>query len=170
MTRRPFLILLEFVAITVPLTWWWLHGGLEIYYEIFQRLAFPLLESMGVTTFSPGLVRDRMISFVPFVALMLITPDLSIRRRFGGLAGGIALIFFSHVLLAYWAWVSFTRDGETGASMAHFFPGLLAVDALPLIIWAVLANRFLLGLISRVFSGAPASRGKTQSEKSGSSQ
>lgn len=159
MTRRPFLILLEFVAITVPLTWWWLSGGVDLYWGIFQRLAFPLLEIMGVNTFSPGLVRDRMINWIPFLALMLITPDMGIRRRFGGLAGGLVLIFFSHVLLAYWAWVSFTRDGQTEGSMAHFFPALLAVDAVPFVLWAILANRFLLGLISRVFSGQASSGG-----------
>ena len=150
MTRRPFLILLEFIAITVPLTWWWLHGGLDIYYGIFQRLGFPLLQEMGVNTFSPGLVRDRMISFVPFIALMLITPGLSWGRRFGGLAAGILFIFLSHVLLAYWAWVSFERNGEVPSSMDDFFPGMLAVDAFPFVVWAIFANQFLVEAISRV--------------------
>ena len=169
MTRRPLLILLEFVAITVPLTWLWLNGGLEVYYGIFQRLAFPLLQEMGVNTFPPGLVRDRMINFIPFVALMLITPGLPVRRRFGGLAAGIPLIFLSHVLLAYWAWATFVRDGQTAASMANFFPALLAADAFPLILWAVFANRFLLEMISRILPAARPSE-KEKSEESGPSQ
>ena len=157
MTRRPLLILLEFVLITGPLTWWWLHGGLDFYYGIFQRLGFPILGEMGVNTFNPGLVRDRMINFIPFIGLMLVTPGLGFRRRFVGLGVGMVLIFFSHVLLAYWAWASFERDGQVTASMAQFFPGLLMADAVPFVIWAVIANRVLADLISNIVSRKPAS-------------
>ena len=158
MTRRPLLILLEFVLITGPLTWWWLHGGLDFYYGIFQRWGFPLLAEMGVNTFNPGLVKDRMINFIPFVGLMLVTPGLGFVRRFVGLAVGMLLIFLSHVLLAYWAWASFERDGQAADSMAQFFPGLLMADAFPFVIWALIANRVLAEIISNIIPGSGASR------------
>ena len=158
MTRRPLLILLEFVLITGPLTWWWLNGGLDAYYEIFQRWGFPLLAEMGVNTFNPGLVKDRMINFIPFVGLMLVTPGLGFVRRFVGLAVGMLLIFLSHVLLAYWAWASFERDGQAADSMAQFFPGLLMADAFPFVIWALIANRVLAEIISNIIPGSGASR------------
>ena len=163
MTRRPLLILLEFVLITGPLTWWWLNGGLESYYEVFQRLGFPLLAEMGVNTFNPGLVKDRMINFIPFLGLMLVTPGLGFVRRFVGLAVGMVLIFLSHVLLAYWAWASFERDGQAADSMAQFFPGLLMADAFPFIIWAVIANRVLAEMISNIMPGS-ASSSNSQSD------
>ncbi len=154
MTRRPLLILLEFIIITVPLTWWWLNGGLDSYYDVFRRLAFPLLKEMGVNTFNPGLVRDRMISFIPFMGLMLVTPGLSLRRRFGGLLGGLALVFLSHVLLAYWAWASFVRDGEGASSMADFFPALMLADAFPFVLWALISSRVLAEALFKVLPRA----------------
>lgn len=160
MTRRPLLILLEFVLITGPLTWWWMHGGLDFYYEIFRSLGFPILAEMGVNTFNPGLVRDRMINFIPFIGLMLVTPGLGFRRRFVGLGVGVVLIFLSHVLLAYWAWASFARDGQAADSMAQFFPGLLMADAFPFIVWAVIANRVLADLISNIMPKTQTSSGK----------
>ena len=161
MTRRPLLILLEFILITGPLTWWWMHGGLDLYYEIFRMLGFPILAEMGVNTFSPGLVRDRMINFIPFIGLMLVTPGLALRRRFVGLTVGVVLIFLSHVLLAYWAWAAFVRDGQAQDSMAEFFPALLLADAFPFIVWALIANRVLLDLISSLVPKTEASGGRS---------
>ena len=161
MTRRPLLILLEFILITGPLTWWWMHGGLDFYYGIFQNLGFPILAEMGVNTFNPGLVRDRMINFIPFVGLMLVTPGLALRRRFIGLMVGMGLIFLSHVLLAYWAWAAFARDGHVQDSMAQFFPALLVADAFPFIVWAVIANRVLVDLISNIIPKTKTSGGRS---------
>ena len=150
MKIRPLLILIEFVAITVPLVWWWTHGGFEAYHEIFKRLAFPLLQEMGVTHVSQGLVRDRLIGFIPFTALMLVTPKIALKRRLVGLAVGYGVIFFSHLLLSYWSWVAFSRDGRSTGSMATYFPALVINDAVPFVLWAFFANRFLLGLLARV--------------------
>ena len=153
MKIRPFLILLKFVAITAPLVWWWTHGGLETYHEIFRRLAFPLLQEMGVTHVSAGLVRDRFVGFIPFLGLMLVTPGLALKRRLVGLAVGAFVIFLSHVGLSYWSWVSFGEEGRTGASMARYFPALVMTDAVPFVLWALFANRFLLAQIARVLPG-----------------
>ena len=45
---------LKFVAITGPVTWWWMYGGgQEAYWDLYRDLAFPILKVMGVTTFPP---------------------------------------------------------------------------------------------------------------------
>ena len=157
MKIRPFLILLKFIAITAPLVWWWTHGGLETYHEIFRRLAFPLLQEMGVTHVSAGLVRDRFVGFIPFLGLMLVTPGLALKRRLVGLAVGAFVIFLSHVALSYWSWVSFGQEGRRGESMARYFPALVLTDAVPFVLWALFANRFLLEQIARVLPGAAVS-------------
>jgi hypothetical protein len=152
---RPLLILVEFGLITAPLAWWWTQGGLESYYELFKRLAFPLLQELGVGHISPGLVRDRLAGFIPFVALMLVTPQMPLKRRLGGLGLGIVVIFFGHVALSYWAWASFGRTGVSADSMARYFPALIINDAVPFILWAFFANRFLLDRLQKVI---PSSR------------
>ena len=91
-----------------------------------------------------------MAGFIPFLALMLVTPRMSLKRRLGGLGLGFAVIFFSHVALSYWAWASFGRDGASADSMARYFPGLVINDAVPLILWAIFANRILLDQLMRI--------------------
>jgi hypothetical protein len=143
------------------LAWWWTHGGLDSYYEIYKRLAFPLLQEMGVKSISSGLVRDRLAGYIPFFALMVVTPQMSIKRRLGGLGLGFAAIFFAHIALGYWSWVCFIRDGESVESMARYFPALVLTDAVPFVAWAIAANRFLLDRLKRVL---PASAGSSQTQ------
>jgi hypothetical protein len=153
--KKFLLLLIEFLAITLPLTWYWMNGGEDAYLTIYKRLAFPLLQEVGVANFAPSLVRDRFIGFIPYFALLVITPGMSIRRRLLGLGGGFLLIFCSHMALTYWSWVSFVRDGQHEGSMAIYFPALVAVDAVPFVLWAGLANQFLLEQLSRVLPASP---------------
>lgn len=146
--------LIEFLVISAGLTYWWLNGGQESYWTLFQRLAFPLLQEAGVRNFSPGLVRERLVSFIPFVSLMLVTPNLPWRRRLWGMLGGLVLIFFSHVALTYWAYMSYGIGLGEAESIAHYFPALILCDAFPFVLWAVIANRFLVNVISRVFQNS----------------
>jgi hypothetical protein len=144
------LLLLKFVALTVPLTWLWMNGGQQVYFRVYMTLARPILILLGVTNFPPSLVRDRFINFVPFLALMLITPRLSARRRAVGVAAGAVLLFISQIALTYMAWASFIRDGETAQSMTNYFPALVMSDAMPFVLWALLAHEFLGDLLRRV--------------------
>jgi hypothetical protein len=150
------LLLLKFVAITVPLTWVWMNGGQQLYFRTYMWLARPILIWIGVTNFPPSLVRDRFINFIPFLALILITPRLSALRRCFGVAAGLVLLFFSQIGLTYMAWASFVRDGRTAESMSNYFPALVMSDAMPFVIWALLANEFLSDLVKRVVPGAAA--------------
>jgi hypothetical protein len=156
-TKTLLWIGIKFVAITAPVTWWWMHGGSDAYWQLYQKFAFPILATMGVTTFSAGLVKDRLLSFLPFVALMLITPRLSTARRFGGGAIGLLVIFAGQVGLAWWAWWTHTRsDAPPNEAMSDFFPALILMDALPFVVWAVIANPVLLDLLSRIIPSPDA--------------
>ncbi|MDG2335847.1 MAG: hypothetical protein P8Q97_16665 [Myxococcota bacterium] len=165
MKLRPFLILIEFGLITLPLVWWWTHGGFEAYHAIFKRLAFPLLQELGVTHLNQGLVRDRFVGFIPFLGLMLVTPKIPFGQRIRGVGIGFVVIFFSHVALSYWSWISFGREGESAGSMAQYFPALVLTDAIPFILWALFANRLLLEQLGRVLD-APG-RGNASQKTSG---
>ena len=148
-------IALEFTAVTVPLTWLWMNGGQEIYFRFYMRLASRILLLIGVTNFPPGLVRDRMISFIPFLALMLVTPRIPLLRRWVGIAAGFVLIFVSHIALTWWAWVSFIRDGKSPESMLTYFPAMVLADAMPFLLWAVFANKTLSEFFARVLPKPP---------------
>lgn len=151
-------IALEFVAITLPLTWLWMNGGQELYFRFFMRMASPILLWIGVTNFPPGLVKDRMISFIPFLALMLVTPRIPLIRRWIGIGGGFALLFVSHVALVWWAFVSFIRDGKSPESMLTYFPALVVADAMPFLLWALFANRALSEFFARILPKPPPRR------------
>jgi hypothetical protein len=155
MRKTGLRLLLEFAAITVPLTWLWMAGGQDLYFRFYLRLARPILLLLGVTNFPPGLVRDRMISFIPFLALMIVTPQIPRLRRWAGIATGFVLLFLSHIVLTWWAWVSFVRDGKTAESMLFYFPALVMADAMPFVLWAIFANRFLRELLERVLPPPP---------------
>jgi len=156
MRKSGLRLLLEFTAITVPLTWLWMNGGQDAYFAFYKRLAAPILLMLGVTSFPPGLVKDRMISFIPFLALMLVTPHIPIRRRWIGIGVGFVLLFLSHIALTWWAWVSFVRDGRSPDSMLYYFPALVIADAMPFVLWALFANRFLRELLERVIPPTPS--------------
>jgi hypothetical protein len=143
-------LLLEFVAITVPLTAFWLNGGSEAYFQLFRFFARPILVEMGATSLLRGAVSDRMVSVIPFLGLMVVTPQLSLRRRLGGIGLGLLVIFLSHVGLSYWAFVSFIPDGKTAESLARYFPAQIACDATPFVLWAIFANEYLSELFRKV--------------------
>jgi len=111
---------------------------------------------------SQGLVRDRFLGFIPFLGLMLVTPRLSLKHRFRGIGIGFIVIFFSHVALSYWSWVSFGRGGQSAGSMAQYFPALVLTDAIPFILWAVFANRFLLEQLGRVLDSPALGQTRTK--------
>lgn len=134
--RRLLWFALKVVALTVPLTWLWVSGGREWYAWLLAPLAdaiYALLGLDGVTFFA----RERYINQVPFAALVLLTPGLSARRRFGGLALGALAIFALQMLVNAIA----LRGSPTATSL----PAGLSIlsDAEPFVLWALIARDFL---------------------------
>jgi hypothetical protein len=133
--KRIVLFTLGFAGLTLLLTWLWLAGGNAHYGLTMQPIAREINEWMGLS--GPGtMLRNRFINIVPFVALMLITPRLSFRRRFGGLVLGLLVLVASHLALNAMA-VSLQAT-------RHFPPtAALLSDAEPFILWFVLARDFI---------------------------
>jgi len=161
--KRAALLTLEFIAITVPLTWLWMEWGREAYADVFNPLAAPFLAWAGYPNSQIGSIPQRFINYVPFLALMAITPRLSPMRRVFGTAIGCVAIFVGHVafvLASIWA---YARYGETPEAVARLFPALVLCDALPFVVWAVIAHRFVRDIAMRasrrVFAEPPTSSG-----------
>ena len=143
MKRRLFILVLEFIAITLPLAWLWSVWGREAYLDLFAWAAGPALELLGVRRLPHLIVGDRFLNLLPFLALMLITPGLSRRRRAVGSAIGLALIFLSQIGFAAMAFHARARHGLSLKAFATLFPALLFSDSFPFLIWAVVARDFV---------------------------
>jgi hypothetical protein len=134
--RRLLWFALSVVALTGPLTWLWVNGGREWYGWSLAPVAnavYALLGLDGVRFFP----RDRYINQVPFAALVLLTPGLSARRRFAGLALGVLAIFALQMTV--------NAIALRGAPEATSLPAGLSIlsDAAPFVLWALVARDFL---------------------------
>jgi len=142
--KQILLFTLKFVALTLALTWLWLAGGNALYAETMQPIARELHQWVGLR--GPGTMgRTRFINLVPFISLMLLTPRLSLRRRWGGLAIGLFILVLSHLLLNAIA---------VGSHMRGRLPptAALASDAMPFLIWFMIAREFVQEAMRKVRS------------------
>jgi hypothetical protein len=157
MANRKLLLGLSFVGLTVGLTWLWIAWGGEAYERALLAVAGPLLQAIGVTTIAESPAQKRFVSLVPFLVLMWLTPGMSLRRRAAGtLIGGLLLVIAHVALVGIEQWAQSSRR-PTASPFATLFPAALFVDALPFMIWGVVAHRYLSGLFARVMG--PRARG-----------
>jgi hypothetical protein len=153
--RRPLVrLLVELVALSLPLTWLWLAWGQGAYEAFFAETARPLLAALGATSVPDSPARRRFVSYVPFLVLMLVTPGLPWRRRLGGILLGVPLVFLAHVGLVAVEALSHTRHRPTEDSFSTVFPAAVFADAFPFVLWALFANDVLRRLLARATSGA----------------
>ena len=132
--KPTLLFLAKFVCLTAPLIWLWLAGGLNVYHSLYSPIASAIYEWLGFEGVATP-VRTRYINFVPFLALMVLTPNLSTRRRLGGTAIGLLILFSMHIA------VNLTASPPPAYRLPR--PVELALDAAPFFLWFVIANEFL---------------------------
>jgi hypothetical protein len=149
MTRRPWLLLLEFFAITLPLAWLWDIWGRDVYIDFFRAVTTPLLEPLGVRRIPEKLVRNRFLNVMSFVALMAITPGLAWRRRVLGTLAGLGALFVGHIALVTVGFHVITRLGGSADAYAALLPAVLISESLPFVLWAAIAHEFVRDLASR---------------------
>ena len=136
--KPALLFLVKFVCLTAPCVWLWQNGGLSAYHAFYSPIASAIYEWLGFDDVAAS-ARDRYINLIPFLALMVLTPNLSTRRRLGGTAIGLLILFSMHIAVNLTAipptlrlprWVS------------------LAMDAAPFFLWVIIANEFVRNFIS----------------------
>lgn len=157
--RRPLLLILEFVALTVPLTWVWVSWAQEAYTGLLATIAGPVLEIVGVGGVAESPAVKRFVNYVPFLVLMLITPGLSWRRRLVGTAVGLPVLFLGHVGLVAIEGFAQTDSRPTQDVFSTVLPAALLADALPFILWAVVAQRVLRDAFARALRSGAATEG-----------
>ena len=152
MTARPLFVFLEFVVLSVALTWLWLAWAQEAYTIFFEWLAGPVLRAIGSGRVANSPAEKRFISYVPFLVLMVITPSMSLRRRLTGTAVGILLIFLCHVGVVAVEHLAQTRYRPTSDPFSTVFPAAMFTDAFPFVLWAIIAKDFVRETFARAFS------------------
>jgi hypothetical protein len=94
--------------------------------------------------------RERYIHYVPFIALVLLTPGLGARHRSLGLVGGLIAMFFVDVVINGIAQYGHRRPVDLP------MPLKVLSDALPFAVWAVVAQRFVSDLARGAVGGSGA--------------
>jgi hypothetical protein len=145
---------LELVTASALLTWLWVEGGIQIYARLVAGVANPAASALGLSTpLDLGLVDEHFLSFVPFLALMLVTPGLSARRRGLGTLAGLACILLAHAACALLAGFAVGDHGRGPEGIAVYYPALVLSDGLPFALWAILARETLGELVSTTLQG-----------------
>ena len=151
--KATLLFLVKFVCLTAPFVWLWQVGGLKAYHALLSPVAdviYGWLGFEGVAT--PA--RDRYINLIPFVALMVLTPKLSTRRRLGGIAIGLVILCLMHI------GINLTANPATLRLPRRTS---LILDAAPFFLWVIIANEFVRDFMRR----ATANATETKSAESG---
>jgi len=128
---RILLTIVAFVIISIGLTWLWNEWLRGLYGQLFKTIATPLYDAIGLGHAQAVGLRQRYINFVPFVALVLVTQGLTLRRRMIGLAVGLLTISISHILLNLTALI---QPGPALPVMAS-----LVSDSFPFLVWFIVA-------------------------------
>ncbi len=142
--KAALLFLVKFVCLTAPFVWLWQNGGLYIYHALYSPVAdviYGWLGFEGVAT--PA--RDRYINLIPFVALMVLTPKLSTRRRLGGIAIGLVVLCLMHIA------INLTANPQTLRLPRRTS---LILDAAPFFLWVIIANEFVLKFMKQATANA----------------
>ena len=112
--KRILLLFVEFVALTVPLTWAWRAWLDDPYDALLFQILDALYQTIGGVHAGRGPVGHRFVSYVPFLVLVAITPALSLRRRLWGAGLGSLAIFASHVVMLAISDAAYTVQRGTG--------------------------------------------------------
>ena len=146
--KKALLVVVAFFVVSITLTWIWNEWLRADYARLLNAVAPPIYELIGFGDARVGAHRLRYTNFVPFVSLVLVTPGIAWRRRATGLVLGLMAIFVSHLGL------NLTERIAPGQALP-MVPALLS-DALPFLLWLVVARPTLVGLLP---SGAPPVEG-----------
>lgn len=149
MAKRRLLLALEIAAISLPATWLWIAWGRTAYPALLEAVVPSVLGWIGMPGLRPSLVPDRFVSYVPFLVLMLVTPRLGAVRRALGTLVGFALIFASHVAFVVYVFAMQQSETLSARPFVNIFPAFLLLDAFPILLWALIARRFVPELAAR---------------------
>ena len=144
--RKGIIIVIGFCVISILLTAFWIEWGRLAYAYFFSFVAPPIYDLIGLENAPIRGMRLRYINVVPFTALVLVTPGIERSRRFLGLLLGLFALVISHLALNL---TSLVQPGPAMPSASS-----LLSDALPFLVWIIVAFPEIRGLIPTLTSEA----------------
>jgi hypothetical protein len=137
--KPALLFLIKFFCLTAPFVWLWHIGGWTFYYALYSPIAEAIYQWLGLEGVE-ATSRIRHINLIPFVTLMILTPNLSTRRRLAGTAIGLVFLFTMHIA------VNLSANPRT-----QILPQMvrLMLDAAPFFLWIIIANEFVRDFMKR---------------------
>ncbi|MBW1844194.1 MAG: hypothetical protein JRE38_01610 [Deltaproteobacteria bacterium] len=137
--KPAILFLVKFVCLTAPFIWLWHVGGFRYYHALYSPVAEAVYGWLGLEGVE-ATSRIRYINLIPFLTLMVLTPNLSTRRRLGGTAIGLVILFAMHIA------VNLTANPRT-----QILPQMvrLMLDAAPFFLWVIIAREFVRDFMQR---------------------
>ena len=166
MRRTLVLFVLKLVAASALFYVVWEWQGQVWYAVLFREVALPVYGLFGITPESLrealNVTVERFYNILPFLSLMAAAWGISWRRRIIGiLAGGVTILAWHIVFTAV----------VRGILSAHHFdpiayrqlsPLFLFSDALPFVLWVVIAYRPLTAILGGARSSSPAATGGSE--------
>ena len=137
--KPALLFLVKFVCLTAPIIWLWHIRGWRYYHALYSPIASAIYVWLGFEGIATP-ARDRYINLIPFLTLMVLTPNLSTRRRLGGTAIGLVILFAMHIA------VNLSANPRT-----QILPQMvrLMLDAAPFFLWVIIAHEFVRDFMQR---------------------
>jgi hypothetical protein len=107
------------------------------YPDVFEPIYKPFFNLVGLQKWWMALLLDHFTNWVPFVALVLASPDLirRWRRSLVVLFGGLVIILIGHMLLSWAVYELVARYTMTKMYYKLSLPLFLVNDTLPLALW-----------------------------------
>jgi len=133
------LFLIEFLVVSAIFLAGWYYIG-RWYQNLVFNFARLVLLAMGYTKLEIGDLSDAYLvnfNLVPLIALAVVTPKLTLKKRIEILVIGIPVLFFLHVLDIVVRFPMYINHSEF-ARMVYASIGV-AWMAVPFIIWVVIA-------------------------------
>jgi hypothetical protein len=155
-----FVVRLIAVSVVLFLLWEWkLYVG---YAMLFHTVAKPIYALIGVqlsTMQEPiSLVAARFYNVIPFISLLVASWGLTWKRRLLGACVGLAAILVWHLAFPLIVRGIIASYGLGPTAYQRLSPWFLLSDALPLILWAVIAYPALAMLFERPSAAVKAAR------------
>ncbi len=156
--KQLWMFLAKLVPLTVILCYLWFSGFQIKYPSLLKPLAAPLFAITGVGKWWLVLTMEHFTSIVPYIALVLATPNLikDWKRTLLALFGGVAIVIAGHLMMSISIYYIMEQFAQTKTSYILLVPVYLINDALPLVLWLL----FFPGCLGKLLA-IPAGRMRT---------
>jgi hypothetical protein len=151
MKEKLWLFIVKFLLISIPLFALW-HWKGQAYYQVFLNhiLSFLLIRMAGFNIRYFPFPVDIFNSLIPFISLMVITKEMSLKNRLSRLALGLLLLIAWHMILTEAVYLineKYHIDSQAYEKLS--VPLYLFSETLPFLLWVLFARIQVAGLFSR---------------------